>query len=606
MRKQLLAISAITLLLTSTNAQTILGIDVSQYQGTITWSSVKNTSHKEFAWAKATEGTTITDPDFVTNETNGVTAGVAMGAYHFADPENNTATAEANYFLSVAGSYIKAGCAPPALDLEDPPSGPALSSAFTSAQLTAWVQTWMSTVQSATGIAPVIYTDGNYAAYLSSSLSTYGLWIADPDGSATAPPATTGSWSTWEFKQYSWTGAVSGISGNVDMDVYNGDTAAFKKTVGSNTLTVNFTASVRTGCQGMSVNYTDKSTSTGTLNAWRWEFQGGTPSSSKVQNPSGIVYNTPGTYYVKEVVNSTTGHDSVTVMGYITVIATATLPLVEGFQEAFFPPAGWVLHLPSPTDSVWEHCTHTGSGSSECMYFPANCGNVSNITGERQQLYTPDYSFASATSPKMWFDVAYEPSKVPTYSDTLNIYYSLDCGNTWTMIYSKGGATLCTTGGSTSAGTDTVGGHGCFLPPNSKAWRTDSVNISALAGKSSAMFSFESRSGWGNIIYLDNINIIPIKPTAVPELSTDESVKVYPNPFKQSFTVDYSLAKEETVNMYLVDIFGRQIPVHSAENEAAGAHTITIDCNSMNLAKGMYVLQLQTSSGNSFFKVIAQ
>ncbi|HSY77003.1 MAG TPA: GH25 family lysozyme, partial [Bacteroidia bacterium] len=459
MKKQLLAISVFTVVCAGINAQTILGIDVSQYQGTITWSSVKVTSAKEFAWAKATEGTTITDPDFATNETNGKTAGVVMGAYHFADPENSTATAEANYFLSVAGSYIKAGCAPPALDLEDPPSGPALSSAFTSAQLTAWVQTWMSTVQTATGIAPVIYTDGNYAAYLNSSLSTYGLWIADPDGSATAPPATTGSWSTWEFKQYSWTGVVSGISGNVDMDVYNGDTAAFKKTVGSNTLNVYFTSSVKTGCQGMSVNYTDKSTSTGTLNAWRWEFQGGTPSSSKVQNPSGIVYNTPGTYYVKEVVNSTTGHDSVTVMGYITVIATATLPLVEGFQESFFPPAGWELHLPSPADSVWEHCTHTGSGSSECMYFPANCGNVSNITGERQQLYTPDYSFASATNPKMWFDVAYEPSSVPTYSDTLDIYYSLDCGNTWTMIYSKGGATLCTTGGSTSAGTDTVGGH---------------------------------------------------------------------------------------------------------------------------------------------------
>ncbi len=210
---------------------TLLGIDVSSYQGTINWTQVKGAGYT-FAWAKSSEGTTITDSQYLNNVTNGEAAGMKMGAYHFSHAESNTATAEANYFLSVAGSHIKACEVPPVLDLEDPPSGPALTSYFTSAQLTSWVQTWMSTVQSATGVAPILYTDGSIAAYLNSSLNTYKLWMADPDGSSTAPPASLGSWTTWAFKQYSWTGAVPGISGDVDMDVFNGNTTAFNNLMG--------------------------------------------------------------------------------------------------------------------------------------------------------------------------------------------------------------------------------------------------------------------------------------------------------------------------------------------------------------------------------------
>jgi GH25 family lysozyme M1 (1,4-beta-N-acetylmuramidase) len=234
MLKKLLLCTGLAALSFHAGAQVLLGIDVSTYQGNITWSSVKNNSAKKFAWAKASEGVNLTDNQFVNNEVNGTAAGVVMGAYHFSRPESNSAVSEANYFVSVAGAYIKAGRLPPALDLEDPGgSSPALTSYFTSAALTSWVQTWMTTVQNATGITPVLYTSGGIANYLGSSLHVYKLWTADPDGSATATPSATylGTWPTWTFKQYSWTGAISGISGNVDMDSFNGDTAAFNNIV---------------------------------------------------------------------------------------------------------------------------------------------------------------------------------------------------------------------------------------------------------------------------------------------------------------------------------------------------------------------------------------
>ena len=92
----------------------------------------------------------------------------------------------------------------------------------------------MSAVQTATGIAPILYTNGSIASYLNSSLNTYKLWIADPDGSSTAQPTNIGVWTTWAFKQYSWTGTVSGISSQVDLNVFNGNTAAFNALINCN------------------------------------------------------------------------------------------------------------------------------------------------------------------------------------------------------------------------------------------------------------------------------------------------------------------------------------------------------------------------------------
>src|SRR5665213_3510558 len=87
-------------------AQRPLGVDVSSYQGSINWTSVKGAGIT-FAWAKATEGNYYQDVDYAGNMSNGKTAGVYMGAYHFARPDLNKASTEAGYFWSFAKGYIK-------------------------------------------------------------------------------------------------------------------------------------------------------------------------------------------------------------------------------------------------------------------------------------------------------------------------------------------------------------------------------------------------------------------------------------------------------------------------------------------------------------------
>ena len=62
----------------------------------------------KYAWAKASEGMTYQDPKFMANMSNGIDAGVIMGAYHFARPDNNLAIQDAENFLNTAGAYIGA------------------------------------------------------------------------------------------------------------------------------------------------------------------------------------------------------------------------------------------------------------------------------------------------------------------------------------------------------------------------------------------------------------------------------------------------------------------------------------------------------------------
>jgi len=228
MKKEYFLLFFIVVFSTKFYAQNILGIDVSNYQGSINWTSVLNDG-KTFAFVKATEGYTYNDPRFVTNMNNGNNAGVVMGAYHFARPDNNSANDEANHFVSIAGNYIGNGYLPPVLDIE-------ISGNYTFSQLSVWIQDWLTSVENQTGVRPIIYTTIYYASHLSSSLSTYDLWVADPDGSPNSNPPT-GNWSDWVFKQYSSTGSVSGISGNVDLNVFNGDINDFNNLIGGGSST---------------------------------------------------------------------------------------------------------------------------------------------------------------------------------------------------------------------------------------------------------------------------------------------------------------------------------------------------------------------------------
>lgn len=88
-------------------ANNLFGIDVSSFQGNVDWSAAHG-GGVQFAFAKATEGNYYVDAYLDRNMKTGKLRGIKMGAYHFARPDLDCVSTEANYFWSHAGGYILA------------------------------------------------------------------------------------------------------------------------------------------------------------------------------------------------------------------------------------------------------------------------------------------------------------------------------------------------------------------------------------------------------------------------------------------------------------------------------------------------------------------
>jgi GH25 family lysozyme M1 (1,4-beta-N-acetylmuramidase) len=193
------------------------GVDVASFQGTPNWGSVY-AAGKRFVIAKATEGTTYTNPDY-TQQIGATGSSLVAGAYHFAS--YGSATAEADHFYAVASGAMKAGYLRPTLDIEG-----SVPSGWGKTTVSNWVDNFGAEVTAKSGGASMmVYTSQSYAAsYFDSSVTQYNFWIAHYNGqnSQTGSPGTTTPFSTWAIWQYTSTGTVSGISGNVDHDVANG------------------------------------------------------------------------------------------------------------------------------------------------------------------------------------------------------------------------------------------------------------------------------------------------------------------------------------------------------------------------------------------------
>lgn len=196
-----------------------VGMDVSSYQGSINWTSARGAGI-EFAWMKATEGTTYKDPTFSTNYLGAYNAGVIRGAYHYGRPDVSGGAAQANFFADNGGAWSRDNLTlPGVLDIEGTCYGK------TPAAMQSWILDFYNTYKARTGRDVVIYTSPSWWNSCTGGWSGMSarspLWVAHWT-SAGSPSIPTGFpfWTVW---QYTSTGSVSGISGNVDRDRFSGD-----------------------------------------------------------------------------------------------------------------------------------------------------------------------------------------------------------------------------------------------------------------------------------------------------------------------------------------------------------------------------------------------
>jgi lysozyme len=199
------------------------GLDVSSFQQIMDWKKVAATG-VSFAYIKATEGTTIQDPFFASNRANAKDAGLIVGAYHLFRPKT-AGQAQIDNFVSTVGK-VESGELPPVLDIEVPEDWTALS-------VTARIQLvkeWLTAVEAALGVRPIIYINNSDAQTLLNndpSFDAYELFVAFP--TRASAPLFPRPWTNWMLWQHDWQGTVSGISTNCDLDYFQGSLADLKK-----------------------------------------------------------------------------------------------------------------------------------------------------------------------------------------------------------------------------------------------------------------------------------------------------------------------------------------------------------------------------------------
>ncbi|WP_404591297.1 MULTISPECIES: GH25 family lysozyme [unclassified Paenibacillus] len=190
------------------------GIDVSHYNGNIDWQQVA-AAGKTFAFIKATEGTAYQDNQFLANVQGARDANILVGAYHFLNATTTDgARQEAANFARAIESAGGSLDLPPVMDYENNPKG------LTPSQISEVAHAFLDETEKLTGRLPIVYTGNVFASKFDPTLSMYKLWVARY--STTQKPTAVPAWDNWWAWQYSSTGSVPGIRGNVDLNEFNG------------------------------------------------------------------------------------------------------------------------------------------------------------------------------------------------------------------------------------------------------------------------------------------------------------------------------------------------------------------------------------------------
>lgn len=193
---------------------TLRGIDVSYWQDRIDWSQVARDG-VTYAFIRVSDGSTFIDPRFQENWQGARAAGVKRGAYQFFR-SNRDPIEQANILLEEMGP-LQPGDLPPVIDVES-------TDGQSKATVARKVSQWIAHVEAHLGVKPIVYTGPYFWRDSVSSLDfeENPLWIAHY---GTDCPLTPEPWATWTFHQFTDSGRVAGIRGNVDTNLFAGTMA---------------------------------------------------------------------------------------------------------------------------------------------------------------------------------------------------------------------------------------------------------------------------------------------------------------------------------------------------------------------------------------------
>ena len=197
----------------------IRGVDVSSYQGDIDW-DVLASQDIDFAYIKATEGSSHVDRCFSYNWENASRQDIRIGAYHFFSFESAGKTQAELFCNTVTPAQ---NMLPPVIDVE-------FYGRFASAddidigEVVSNLRVMVDELTAYYGVKPVIYvSDKSYDAIVRGNFDDCDLWYRSVYD--TIPKDI--DWTFWQFSSRHRLKGYNGTETYIDMNVFRGDTEGF-------------------------------------------------------------------------------------------------------------------------------------------------------------------------------------------------------------------------------------------------------------------------------------------------------------------------------------------------------------------------------------------
>ncbi len=262
--------------------------------------------------------------------------------------------------------------------------------------------------------------------------------------------------------------------------------------------------------------------------------------------------------------------------------APVALPATQDFVATAFPPANWFRTNGGGT-ATWARNAVGASGANGS----AKMDFYSSAVGDVDDLLTAKFDLATANAPTLTFKLA--KASYTGYTDQLDVDITTDCGATWTNVWSQSDPQLTTAGAFTSGAWTATSG-------STTQWRQETISLAAFAGQPEVSARFRAVSGFGNNLYLDDINLSTA--VGVGENQLEEQISLFPTPSAGTVFVNLSAIKDNTVRVSILDVTGKTIETYVTEK--SNQHEV----NMKGLANGTYMLQIDADGQRISKKVI--
>lgn len=350
-------------------------------------------------------------------------------------------------------------------------------------------------------------------------------------------------------------------------------------------VSVNFDATKTSLCSTGQVQFFDKSYNH--IVSRTWNFYGATVAVSNEMDPI-VEYNTPGIYAVALTVSD--GVTSLTKTKFIRVYSEPrTMPVLDGFE----------LYEEIGNTIEWEVFNEQNNATFEVVQGVAATGNKSlkidnfNTTVKStDELLSATYDFSGVTSSTqvtISFKYSYR-KKVAANTEKLQVMFSPDCGDSWSIRKTIQGTSLSSSESTTP-----------WTPTLPEDWvQVHLTNVTSGFWNENFRFKFHFEGSGGNNLYLDDINVYNSGPSSVlvgeevlPSVGLEEKTMeagmlIYPNPADHELNVSYTAAHAGETKITVIDVLGKQL-IEQTIQSAAGNNLVVMPTE--NLSEGMYLVK---------------